>query len=535
MIPLLFLLLATDLTGTWSGKREGPGGRFMETTFTFRTDGTTVMGTSPGILGESQITDVKIEGNTISFVVRMTLGGEERPMTWSGRFEGEEMVVSMRMPAGFGPPGGGRGPGPGFGPGPGPGAAGRGPMPADAGRGPGPGGMGELRLHKLTAEEMAAREAARLKPMPLPARRALPWNQLAATPPMGWNSYNRFGNNVTDQQVREITDAMVSSGMKAAGYQYIVIDDGWQGERDTRGRLQANAKFPDMKALAEYVHSKGLKLGLWATPGPQACSPGYPGSYGHEKEDAEQWAEWGMDYIKFDWCSAGGVYTREQQPLVYQKQAELLRATGRPMLFSICQYGDNDVAQWGAAAGGNMWRTTFDIQDNWQSMAIIGFRQHQLAASAGPGHWNDPDMLEVGNGGMTNVEYRTHFSLWAMASAPLIAGNDLRTMAAETVAILTNPEVIAVDQDKLGKGATRVTRAAETEVWLKPLSGGDVAVALFNRADAGQVITAKWSDLGISGKRKVRDLWQQKDLPAAEGKVAATVPSYGVVMLRLAR
>jgi alpha-galactosidase len=335
--------------------------------------------------------------------------------------------------------------------------------------------------------------------------------------------------------VRETADAMVSSGMKAVGYQYIVIDDGWQGERDAKGRLQANSKFPDMKALADYVHSKGLKIGLWATPGPQACSPNYPGSYGHEKEDAEQWAEWGMDYIKFDWCSAGGIYSREQQPLVYQKQAEILRATGRPMLFSICQYGDSNVMQWGAAAGGNMWRTTFDIQDNWQSVSSIGFRQSQMADFAGPGHWNDPDMLEVGNGGMSGTEYRTHFSLWAMAAAPLIAGNDLRDMDGDTKSILMNAEVIAIDQDRLGKPGRRVLGAGETEVWSKPLADGAIAVALFNKGTVEASVSAAWSDLNLTGSWKVRDLWAHQDLAPAAGLVKAAVSPHGVVMLRLSK
>lgn len=533
MLPLL-LALSLDLTGTWMANQQGPGGRMRESLFTFRKEQAGYSGSSSSPIGTSRITDIALDGDKISFVVRMTLGGEERPLKWSGQVEGEELVLRIQPPAGFGPPGGlppgaaAGGPPP-FGPGgPPPG----GPGPAGPPMGGGPfGGLGELRFRKLSAEEVAKREAARPKPMPLPEKRVLPWNSLAPTPPMGWNSYNKFRNNVTDAEVRQIADAMVSSGMKAAGYEYVVVDDGWQGTRDSSGRMVPNSRFPDMKALADYVHSKGLKIGLWATPGPQACNPNFAGSFGHEKQDAEQWAEWGIDYIKFDWCTAGGIYSKEQQPLVYQKQAELMRATGRPMVLSICQYGDNGVQEWGAAAGGNLWRTTFDIFDTWESMSRIGFRQSEFAAYSRPGHWNDPDMLEVGNGGMTDTEYRTHFSLWAMAAAPLMAGNDVRSMSEATREILLNREVIAVNQDKLGKGGRAVTRKGETEVWTKPLEGGGVAVALFNRGAAETQVTAEWADIGLSGPRNVRDVWKHADLGTMKDRFTASVPSHGVVMV----
>jgi len=350
---------------------------------------------------------------------------------------------------------------------------------------------------------------------------------------MGWNSYNAFRDTVTDAQIREVADAIVSSGMKAAGYQYVIIDDGWEGERDSRGRLQPNSKFPDMKALADYVHSKGLKIGLWATPGPRACSPSYSGSYGHEKEDAEQWAEWGMDFIKFDWCSAGQIYSKEQQPLVYQKQAELLRATGRSMLFSICQYGDNKVYEWGAAAGGNMWRTTFDIRDTWASMSSVGFRQVELAQYAGPGHWNDPDMLEVGNGGMSNDEYITHFTLWAMAAAPLFAGNDVRRMSPATLDILLNREIIAIDQDPLGAAGRLLSRKDGLEIWTRNLTGGAFVVAFFNRTDAPTTMKVHWEKLKITGDYRVRDLWARENLAPASGLLQVNVPRHGVVALKL--
>ncbi|MDX2179229.1 MAG: glycoside hydrolase family 27 protein [Bryobacteraceae bacterium] len=516
---LLSLLLAADLAGTWVARREMPPGapagmRAMESVFTFERRNGAWTGTSGSMMGQQKIGDIAIDGDNVRFTVEFTLGGETRPMKYTGKFEGEELVLTMTPPPGFGP--GPGGPPPGMGPG-----------------GPGMRFGGPMRAKRLTAEEIAAREAARLKPMPLPAKKTLAWNGLAATPPMGWNSYNKFRTNITDREVREIADAMVSTGMRDAGYTYLVIDDGWEGERDTRGRLQPNSKFPDMKATVDYIHSKGLKAGLWTSPGPRACNPMYQGSYGHEEEDAKQWAEWGFDYIKYDWCSAGQIYTAEQQPLVYQKMAELLRATGRPIVLSICQYGDNKVFEWGPAAGGNLWRTTFDIRDTWDSMAGIGFRQSDLAQYARPGHWNDPDMLEVGNGGMTDTEYRTHFTLWAMAAAPLMAGNDVRSMSAETKEILLNRDVIAVNQDKLGKAGRRVAQSGDTEVWLKPLDKGEYALALFNRGAGAATVTADLAALELDGRWRARDLWKHTDLLAVSESFSAEVPSHGVVAIRL--
>lgn len=519
MFPLVFIAIAAiDLTGTWAPKQAGfgPGGNAL---FRFQQKDGFFEGTSiGGMMGESSIRDVVIFNDDISFVVTGKLGGEDMRIKWAGKIEGDELVLKMQPPPGIAPP-----PRPTGGLGPAAGASGD------------PAGPREMRFHKLTAEEIAAREAARLKPMPLPAKKVLQPNGLALTPPMGWNSYNAFRDTVTDAQIREVADSIVSSGMKAAGYQYVVIDDGWEGERDSRGRLQPNAKFPDMKALADYVHSKGLKIGLWATPGPRACSPKYSGSYGHEKEDAEQWAEWGMDFIKFDWCSAGEIYTKEQQPLVYQKQAELLRATGRPMVFSICQYGDNKVAEWAPSAGGNLWRTTFDIRDTWQSMSTIGFRQAELARYGGPGHWNDPDMLEVGNGGMSNDEYRTHFTLWAMAAAPLMAGNDVRRMSPATLDILLNKEIIAIDQDPQGIAGRPIFKKDNQEIWTKALAGGAVAVAFFNRADDPATMKISWERLKILGEYKVRDLWARENLPLANGVLEFNVHRHGVVIVRLSK
>src|SRR6202790_3023023 len=253
---------------------------------------------------------------------------------------------------------------------------------------------------------------------------------VAETPPMGWNSWNYFAGKINDAIVRAQADAMVSSGMRDAGYVYINIDDTWEADRDAQGVIRTNSKFPDMKALADYVHGKGLKLGIYSSPGPNTCA-GYKGTYGHEEQDARTYAAWGIDYLKYDWCAARNLYTDEEMQAVYQKMGDALLATGRPIVYSLCQYGRADVWKWGPEVGGNLWRTTGDIRDAWDSMAKIGFGQNQLSEWAVPGHWNDPDMLEIGNGGMTNTEYRTHMSLWSVLASPLIAGNDLRSMTSE--------------------------------------------------------------------------------------------------------
>jgi alpha-galactosidase len=355
---------------------------------------------------------------------------------------------------------------------------------------------------------------------------------LAATPPMGWNSWNHFADKIDDKTVRETADAVVSSGMKDAGYVYVNIDDTWEGTRDAQGNIQANNKFPDMKALADYVHSKGLKLGLYSSPGPKTCA-GYEGSYEHEQQDARTYAAWGIDYLKYDWCSAEKVYKSAQMPEVYKKMGDALKATGRPIVYSLCQYGLEKVWEWGPSVGGNLWRTTGDIEDNWKSMEKIGFGQNPLAKYAGPGHWNDPDMLEIGNAGMSTIEYRTHMSLWAMLAAPLLAGNDVRNMSKETLDTLINPEVIAVNQDKLGKQGFRVSQQGPTEVWAKPLAGGDIAVGLFNRGPEGVTVTAKWADLGLSGKHQVRDLWGRAERGSHKDEYWAHVASHGATLIRV--
>ncbi len=367
---------------------------------------------------------------------------------------------------------------------------------------------------------------------------------VAATPPMGWNSWNHFAGRVNDADVRAAADAMVSSGMRDAGYVYVNIDDTWEGKRNAQGEIQSNSKFPDMKALADYVHSKGLKLGIYSSPGPKTCA-GYEGSYGHEEQDAKTYASWGIDYLKYDLCSFRDIMDKEaagnpqkqfaMQKAAYEKMHKALEATGRPIVFSLCQYGWNDVWKWGPEVGGNLWRTTGDITDNYDRMTQIGFSQAGLAKYAGPGHWNDPDMLEIGNGGMTEDEYRTHMTLWTILAAPLLAGNDLSKMTPQTLALLTNKEVIAVDQDRLGREGDRVWAEGPSEIWAKPLSGGAKAVGLFNRADTARPISLKLSSIGFGNQAKLRDLWAGKSVEAKDGVYTVVVPAHGAVMLKVSR
>ncbi len=353
---------------------------------------------------------------------------------------------------------------------------------------------------------------------------------LAASPPMGWNSWNKFHMKIDDATVRAQADAMVSSGMKAAGYQYINIDEGWEGVRDAQGNLQPNHGFPDMKALAAYVHSKGLKLGIYTSPGPKACG-GSEGSYGHEEQDAKLFASWDIDYVKYDWCTAGTVYSAEQYPLALQKMGEAIAKSGRPMVYSI--HGRGAVWTYAAAAGAQLWRTTGDISDDYNRMIAIGFAQKGLERYAGPGRWNDPDMMEIGNGGMKANEYRMHMSLWCLLAAPLIAGNDLTAMTPETLAILTNAEVIALDQDALGAQGRTVYEEGPVAVIVKPLADGSRAVGLFNREQGAIKVPVKFSDIGVAENATVRDPWQHKDLGTFHGSFSADVPQHSVVLVRI--
>lgn len=532
------LVSGVDLTGSWVASRQMPNGQTMDTQFNLVQKDGELSGSVLSMMGRQQIVAGKVEGDTLWFEVEMNMMGQTRKMRYEGKIEGDALTLKMQgfgpppgmgpggpgSPGGLGSPGGpgGQGPRPG-----GPGAPGAG----GPGMGPGGGMRGPQTLTARRGESESIRkrieaDARRPKPV-LPELKTLPPNGLALTPPMGWNSYNKFRLQVSDKLIRETADALVSSGMRDAGYNYLVIDDGWQGERDEKGVLRPNSRFPDMKALGDYVHSKGLKFGIYSSPGPRTCGQ-FEGSYGYEKQDAEMFASWGVDYLKYDWCSAAQVYRNEDQQRVYQLMAEALRATGRPIVYAICQYGSNKVHEWGPAAGGNLWRTTFDIRDAWASVAQIGFAQAELAPYAKPGHWNDPDMLEVGNGGLTPDESRAHFSLWALLAAPLLAGNDVRDMPAETKRILMNREVIAVNQDKLGRQAERVFRDEGAEVYRKPLSGGAAAVGLFNKSDQPRQVA-----FTVDGKRKLRDLWQGKDLGAHSGEFKAEVPPHGVVLLKV--
>jgi alpha-galactosidase len=361
--------------------------------------------------------------------------------------------------------------------------------------------------------------------------------KVAATPAMGWNSWNHFATHVTDKDVRTAADEIVSTGMKDAGYIYVNIDDSWEADkRDAQGNIQTNSKFPDMKALADYVHSKGLKIGIYSGPGPKTCG-GYLGSYQHEEQDAKTYAGWGIDYLKYDLCSyheimkkaAPGDQAKQYQMMraAYEKMHKALQATGRPIYFSLCQYGWDSVWKWGPTVGGNSWRTTDDIEDNYMSMSNIGFAQAGLSKYAGPGHWNDPDMLEVGNGKMNGNEYRTHMSLWAILAAPLLAGNDLSKMSADTKAILMNKDVIAIDQDPLGKQGDRVSADGPFEVWSKPLKDGSVAVGLFNRGHDAEQMSLPLQKLGLSAGSKVHNVWN----PSDAGHGPWMIPEHGVVLL----
>jgi len=393
------------------------------------------------------------------------------------------------------------------------------------------------RAVEIVAHRVADIEGALPPRIALPARHVVKDNGIARTPAMGWNSWNKFAGRVDDASVRGMADAMASNGMRDAGYVYVNIDDTWEGDqRDAQGNITTNAKFPDMKALADYVHSKGLKLGIYSSPGPVTCA-GYIGSYGHEAQDARTFAAWGIDYLKYDWCGAGMLHPTEDEPALYQLMGDALLATGRDIVYSLCQYGQLDVWTWGADVGGNSWRTTGDIHDSWQSMSSIGFRQDVLAPYAKPGHFNDPDMLEIGNGGMTDTEYRTHMTLWSMLAAPLLAGNDLRTMTPAIHDILTNREVIAVDQDSLGRQATRVWDSGDSasvrrEIWMRPLAHGGNAVAVFNRGADSSRVVVDFAKLGIALRRKtVRDAWLHQRVVVRGTQYEAMVPGHGAVML----
>lgn len=359
--------------------------------------------------------------------------------------------------------------------------------------------------------------------------------QIARTPPMGWNTWYAFGCKSSDAIVRAQVQALISDGLEAAGYQYINLDDCWQGSRDSRGIIRPNSNFPDMKALAAYVHAKGLKFGIYSSPGPKTCG-GFEGSYEHERQDAETYARWGVDFLKYDWCSATKVYKPDQMQLAYRKMEVALRETHRPIVYSLCQYGLEQVWTWGASVGGNLWRTTMDVSNQidfqeYTRMAFVGFGQAGLEQFAGPGHWNDPDMLQIGNRGLNEDEDRTQMSLWCLLAAPLIVSSDLTRLTPAQLAILTNHEVIAVDQDRAGIQGSRISQKGPAEVWMKPLADGAKAVGLFNQGEGPMVVKVDLKDVGVKRAADVRNLWTQKDLGRYEGSYSAVVPGHGVVLV----
>jgi len=370
---------------------------------------------------------------------------------------------------------------------------------------------------------------------------------LAATPPMGWNSWNWFAGKVTQDDVKAAADLIVSSGMRDAGYVYINIDDTWEGKRDEQGVLHTNEKFPDMKGLADYVHSKGLKLGIYSGPGDLTCAK-YPASLDHEQQDADLYASWGIDYLKYDLCGFRTKMRAEapndipaQDKMMkdaYMKMYQALKKTGRPIVYSLCQYGDDAVWQWGAEVGGNLWRTTGDVKENFSSIALIANTNIGLSKYAGPGHWNDPDMLEVGNGNLTPDENRAHMGMWAMLAAPLLAGNNLTKLTPEVTAILTNKEVIAIDQDALGRQAERVYQEGPIQIWSRPLADGGVALAVINFGEDENFmrgIGLHLKEAGVKPGMKARDVWAAKDLGKIEDGYKHSVKRHSMLLLRFSK
>jgi alpha-galactosidase len=375
--------------------------------------------------------------------------------------------------------------------------------------------------------------------------KAQKFDNLAQTPPMGWNSWNKFAcDGINEKVIREVADAMAASGMQQAGYQYIVIDDCWQTGRDSAGNIITDpVKFPNgIKALADYIHSKGLKFGIYTCAGTKTCA-GRPASLGYEYEDARQYAAWGVDYLKEDWCNTLQGQNAEAS---YTLMRNALFKAGRPIVFSLCEWGSNKPWLW-AKDVGHLWRSCGDIGNNWSYMetgngnayggSVLGNLdlQRGLEKYAGPGHWNDPDMLEIGNGVLTTEEERSHFSLWCMLAAPLLAGNDLRNMSAETRGILTDRNLIAIDQDPLGRQGYEESYEQDLEVFLKPLQGGDTAVCLFNRGDQEKKIDFDWRKHHIAPGHAIRDLWKNEAAGTTDMPFRGTIGRHQVIVLRLSR
>jgi len=368
---------------------------------------------------------------------------------------------------------------------------------------------------------------------------------LALTPPMGWNSWNCWGLSVSAEKLKSSAQAMIDKGLIDHGWTYMNIDDGWEVEtRNAPGEIIPNEKFPDMKTLGDWLHDHGLKFGIYSSPGPKTCG-GYLGSYQHEMQDATSYADWGIDYLKYDWCSYGDIAKDDTTLAAYQKPYKVmqavLRSQKRDIVYSLCQYGMKNVSAWGAEVGGNCWRTTGDITDNWKSLRSIGFSQGKLSQYARPGRWNDPDMMIVGEVGwgenlhpthLTPDEQYTHVSLWCLLSAPLLIGCDLSKLDDFTLNLLTNDEVLALDQDALGKQAKQIIKNENYQVWVKELEDGNKSIGIFNLSDQYQTISVNWIELGLTSKLKVRDLWRQKDMGIFENSFTTKVAPHGVTLIK---
>ncbi len=375
------------------------------------------------------------------------------------------------------------------------------------------------------------------------------FDDLAPTPPMGWNSWNKFGCDVSAKLIMEMAEAMVNSGMSDVGYEYVVIDDCWQIGRDSIGNIIVDPeRFPNgMKDVADYVHSLGLKFGIYSCAGSKTCQ-GRPGSRGYQFQDARTYASWGVDYLKYDWCYNEG----QDAKAAYKTMSDALKECGRPIVFSICEWGDNKPWEWGEGIG-HLWRTTADIRNiyqakiNWGGLGIVDIidKNADLHKYAGPGHWNDPDMLEVGNAGLTYDENVTHFTMWAMLAAPLMAGNDLRNMSDEVKKILTNEEVLAINQDKLGKQAIKFLDMGEKEVWVKFLENEELAICFLNRTEKTWNEKYDWARLNIYANKQairfgkteysIRDLWKQENIGTTSKPTELSIPAHGILMVRLTK
>jgi alpha-galactosidase len=407
-------------------------------------------------------------------------------------------------------------------------APGSGPRPPISARTPSP----------PSALPIPAADAAPPAPpvkLALPTLRDLSPNDLAPTPPMGWSSRQKLGSRTDDAAIRQAIEGLVESGLNLLGYVYVEIGDGWQGSRDAQGVLHPNERFPDMKALGDYIHSQGLKYGLTVSAGYKSCN-GMEGSYGREEQDARAFAEWGVDYVVHEWCGAETLHpTEPEMRAVFQKMGEALRASGRDIVYGISQKGQFNVAQWAPRTGANLWRTGNELEENWASVAAAGFGQNGREYAAGPGAWNDPGLLQIGNTGMSADASRMQMNLWAVLSAPLMLGNDVRIMTRETVALLSNREVIAVNQDKLGRQGKRVVQSGDTQVWAKTLADGSVAVAFFNTGARTTAVAVNWDQLGISGPQLARDLWWRENLGTANNSYRVVLTAGTSMLLKFSK